>query len=749
MTPKPLARGFAYLLAISLFGSARELGTGCVVLAGIAGAAPAFAYLTGGSREHKSLGVWLIALGAIFATPLVPTILGVDGFYLSVALLHGVLIQLAFRGELRVTPGAANLRIRVSRALLFATGAWVLGSALRGYFAYLPLSPPAWMPGFGDVNALAMGDMTAANHPLMAGFLRFLMVVFAWAGFELTLRARLARGAVTTSEDGAWIPSVGSRLGRSLTWAIVVGFGLSCIEFVVASVWRGDSSVWARLAAGLGRNYRPMLDHNALGTVLVLILPMVLLAALLGVRRTLGRGPEGLGTESASGLQRLWSLVPAVAGVLGVGLLMTSRSKSALAGFGLAIFVFGGAQALQWGGKTKRTFLGLVAAGALLLIGLNFAPDSAIEKLSRSRYGHDLIRIAHLDAASDYIEANRRTVWDYASAVGKQHPLVGVGIGRLPLLMASVHDPELAAPFNPLHENAHSQFVQIETEEGMLGLALFLVLIGMALGGARIRGQGLGQPAEAPWRLAGVAGLAGASLSLAAGHALLLPSAGALFAGMVGWLLAGPSGTPVPSPAAAPSKGAALQPYFAAGLAFAIAFLPLYAPGGRKPQALSATTAGCYPWEFNRGSAPDRARALSDDARWFEVWGAGDVMKIPVRDVRDPRFEGRHQLTLRVTPAFPSSMEVATSTDGNLDAGDGQSVTIEYSLPHNDLADLAADPTAQPNPTGYLKVQAPPGVQPGDLVEMHLTSDKNFNGSRLFSIDHRQIALRMWPPFYQ
>ena len=371
-----------------------------------------------------------------------------------------------------------------------------------------------------------------------------------------------------------------------------------------------------------------------------------------------------------------------------------------------------------------------------MLLGLNFAPDSAVEKLSRSRYGHDLIRIAHFDAATDYIEANRRTVWDYAGAVGEQHPLVGVGIGRLPLLMANVHDPELDAHFNPLHENAHSQYVQIKTEEGMLGLALFLGLLAMALGGARTRGPSLGQSAAAPWRLAGVAGLAGASLSLAAGHALLLPSAGALFAGMLGWLLAGPSPATGPNIAAPQSKGTALQPFVAAGLAFAVAFLPLYAPGGRKPQALSATTAGCYPWEFNRGDVPDRARALSADARWFEVWGEGDVMKIPVRDVRDPRFEGRHKLTLRVTPAGAS-------------ASDELAVTTEYLLPHNDLTDIAANPTALPNPNGFLKVQAPPGVQSGDLVELHLTSDKSFNGSRLFSIDHRQIALRMWPPFYQ
>ena len=749
MAPKPLARGFAYLLAISLFGSARELGTGCIVLAGVACAAPALGLWSGGGRERKSMGMWLVALGAVFATPLLPPILGVDGFYISVALLHGALIQLALRGELYVTQGSANLRIRVSRALLFATGAWILGSALRGYYAYLPIDAPAWTPGFGDVNALAMGDMTAANHPLVTGFLRFLMVVFAWAGFELTLRSRIARSRSEGHVDGSRIPSAGLRLGNTLTWAVLGGFALSCVEFVVASVWRGDSSVWARLSVGLGRNYRPMLDHNALGTVLVLILPLVLLAAWVGLRRLLGRGGSDGSSEPATGFYRLWSLAPPVAAVLGLGLLMTSRSKSALAGFGLAIFVFGGAQALHWGGRTKRLFLGLIAAGAVLWLGLNLAPDGAVQKLSSSRYGHDLVRIARLDAASDYIEANRRTVWDYAGEVGKQHPLVGVGIGRLPLLMASVHDPELDAPFNPLHENAHSQFLQVKTEEGMLGLALFLGLIGMALAGARTRDTGWTRGAAAPWRLAGVSGLAGASLSLAAGHALLLPSAGVIFSGMVGWLLAGPGSPKDSAPPGTQPNGAALQPYFAALLAFAVAFLPLYAPGGRKPQPLRATTAGCYPWEFNRGAVPDRARALSADARWFEVWGDGDVMKIPVRDVRDPRFEGRHQLTLRVTPALPGSRTGANSTHEDPGALESLATTTEYLLPHNNLADLAADPTAQPNPTGYLRVPAPPGVEPGDLVELHLTSDKSFNGSRLFSIDHRQIALRIWPPFYQ
>jgi hypothetical protein len=62
---------------------------------------------------------------------------------------------------------------------------------------------------------------------------------------------------------------------------------------------------------------------------------------------------------------------------------------------------------------------------------------------------------------------------------------------------------------------------------------------------------------------------------------------------------------------------------------------------------------------------------------------------------------------------------------------------------------MSLRPEQQVNPVTYLRVEAPTGVQEGDIVELHLTASDSFNGSRLFSLDYRQVAARIWPPFFQ
>ncbi|MDF1800388.1 MAG: O-antigen ligase family protein [Planctomycetota bacterium] len=699
-------------------------GEGLLLVLVLAAAPAAFGLLArrqgaGASAE----AAFLTAFGAAFVTPLLPTILGVEGFAAAAVAAHGALAYLAWTSgawrAVRREPAADGPLARRVRVVLCVWAAWSIGSALRGLLAYLPVDAP-WL---GDMLVAAALDpfgyasLVDPLRPLSQLFLRLETLAFLWAGVEVFLAAR-RRGAEAELE---------ARLVACLKWILVAGLVAGVAEFAAAAIWRGDASVLERARAGIGRNNRPLLDHNALGTVLVLLVPLAA-AELLGrgerLLRALGDARAWL-AFAASGLGALLALV----------LLVSSRSKSALAGTGLALLVFAGLWVVRRGGPVRRLFLGVVAAGGLALLAFNLAPagpGSAVDRLASTRYGHDVVRVLRFDAAAEYVGHNRATIWRGARAVGAEHPLVGVGLGRLPSLLPEHHDPSDPGWFNPRSENAHSQFLQWRAEEGWLGLGLALLVLCLAIWGGVRRGLGGGVGPGSEARpgvasIAGAAGLVGMLLNLAVGHALLMPAVAFLVAGVLGWLLA-LGGAPRPTPASPELEPLGVRAALLPGAALFAAFVPLLLPGGRRPLPLADHTMGCFAWDFLREQVPDRARSLGPDARWFEVWGEGDVMKLPVRDVRDPRFEEPHRLTVEAN---------------------GEVVVEDFRLPHRTLVELAANPDLLVNPPAYLRIPRPAGVEAGDLVELRLRSSAYFVGSRVFHPDHRRFAVRAWPAFFQ
>ena len=722
-----LARVLAVLallpVALHLVGRS---GEGLVLVLVLAAAPAVFGLLArrqgaGASAE----AAFLTAFGAAFVTPLLPTILGVEGFAAAAVAAHGALAYLAWtsaswRGPSR---GAAcdGQWARGVRLVLFVWVAWSIGSALRGLLAYLPVGAP-WL---GDMlvgvalDPFGYAPLVDPLRPLSQLFLRLETAAFLWAGVEVFLAAR-RRGSEAELEV---------RLVACLKWILVAGLVAGVAEFAAAAIWRGDASVLERARAGIGRNNRPLLDHNALGTVLVLLVP-------LAAAELLGRGERLL---RALGDARAWLAFAAsgLGAALALLLLVSSRSKSALAGTGLALLVFAGLWVVRRGGPVRRLFLGAVAVGMLALFGFNVAPDgpgSAVDRLASTRYGHDVVRVLRFDAAAEYVGLNRSTIWRGTRAVGAEHPLVGVGLGRLPSLLPEHHDPDDAGWFNPRSENAHSQFLQWRAEEGWIGLGLALLVLGLGIWGGVRRGlthavpqAGDGRPGV--YSIAAAAGLVGMLLNLAVGHALLMPAVAFLVAGVLGWLLAlgGAPGEAVCEASSEPRQSGA-RAVLVPVAAMLVGFVPLLLPGGRRPLPLADFTMGCYAWDFLREQVPDRARSLGPDARWFEVWGEGDVMKLPVRDVRDPRFDEPHLLTVEAN---------------------GEVVLEDFRLPHRSLSELAANPELVVNPPAYLRIPRPAGVAAGDLVELRLRSSAYFVGSRVFHPDHRRFAVRAWPAFFQ
>lgn len=622
---------------------------------------------------------WLTALAGALITPLLPAMLRVDGFDAPVFVALGALTFLGLRGRLtRLT--AAPRWGRAARVGFVVWAAWSLGSAVRGVIAHTPVGTP-WLAeelwttmtgGFGQVS------MVSAAAPLSALCLRLLLIAFAWSGFELALRA-LGRGEGRRFE---------ARLVRTLAWGLTIGLLLGAAAFVEESLWRGESPV-ERLGMGLARNPRPLLDHNALGSVLTLLLPLVCLGAWRACRQR-------------------WAL--GLAAGIGLALLVSSRSKSALAGTLVAFALCALFLAWSRGGRWRKLSAGLVAAGAIAITLFNVAPASTIERISQNRYGHDLVRVVRFDAARAYLRENRAAVWQQARGVADEAPVLGVGLGRLPYKLVEHHDKDAPGWFKPLHENAHSQYLQWRSEEGWLGLALALGCVFAALvGGLRRRSSR---------SLAASAGLAGLAVNLLVGHALLVSSVALVFAGFVGWLLAGGSMTRDPDEAAeAAGQRRFLAPVCGLG-AFLLALAPL--ASAERPTDLTRATYGCYPWESWPGRTPARGRAVGPDARWFETWGAGDVLKYPVADFRDPRF------------ATPTTLDVYVN---------GVRVIAGHPLIHR--AQLA-----QPNRTNYLRIERPQGVAEGDRVRIEVIASQYFVGTRAFGHDNRRVSFKMSPGFF-
>jgi hypothetical protein len=674
----------AAFLPLVLFGVGATVGATClaVVLFGLPWLAAARARWSGDEAHLIDEVAWFTALFGALVTPLWPCMVRVDGFDAPVFVALGALAFLGWRGRLSALTAAPRWG-RIARLGFAVWAAWSLGSALRGVWSTGSpwMVEEFWMAITGQFGQVSM---VSAMAPLSALSLRLVMIGVAWAGFELALGA-LGRG------EGARFES---RMVRVLAWGIAVGFVVGALEFVIEGMWRGETSPRARLSQGLARNPRPLLDHNALGSALTLVLPLVAVGAWRARHRR-------------------WVL--ALAAGVGGFLLVSSRSKSALAG--LMVGVGFCALLLAWsrGGLMRRWAAGLVAAGALVLVLFNVAPASVIERVSANRYGHDLVRVVRLDAARDYLRENRAAVWSQTRTVGDQQPAVGVGLGRLPLMMGAAHEPDAPGWFKPLHENAHSQYLQWRAEEGWLGLLFaLLVLAGAVLGGLRRRSVR---------SLAASAGFVGLCVNLAVGHALLVSSVALLFAAFVGWLVAGGSMTRVADEAAeAAGQHRLAAPLLSAG-ALLLALSPLVfgrSTAATQTDARSLQTLGGYPWEYQAGQTPERGRAMGPDARWFEQWGDGDVLKIPVSDFRDARFKE------------PTRLDVWIN---------GKPVVLEKLLPHRQTA-------ADVNRVTYLRITRPADVQAGDWVELRVLASNYFVGTRAFSHDFRRVAFKTWPGFY-
>jgi O-antigen ligase len=263
----------------------------------------------------------------------------------------------------------------------------------------------------------------------------------------------------------------------------------------------------------------------------------------------------------------------AAAATLGTVALALTFQRAAYVALLVALAVLGGLLARR---RTGRAGLAALAAAALVVGGL-----VALDVLVLG--GRLAGRVAGLTR-----DPNRLQLWATALRMAADHPFLGVGTGRYAFFFREYAGP-LAAGFGPFWGTAHSLYLHLLAEQGLVGLASFWILFGGVWLGAWRRGAALTGPAAVA--LAGVlAALAG---WLAYGAVQFTFRVDALV--YLAAILAGAAVALAPPPAA-PRPGASRR-WGAAGLAAGLLLLGVRTTLALQRPVSPGYDAGFHRWE--------------------------------------------------------------------------------------------------------------------------------------------------------
>lgn len=420
-------------------------------------------------------------------------------------------------------------RVHPAHAVPMRTWPWdlvaaaVAGSAVHGLMADGLVTSPVFPRLLWDAIGDLFRPMNQATHPFYS--LRVAVTFLeGWLVFRLVLS--LCRVA----------PDPGRRARAAMTgWLI----GLACVA-AFALVQYGTQfnlhSYWVRANPSLVRTHATLDDPNALGAYLVLGLGLLAGLLRLGDRRHVG-----------------WF---AALFALAASALVTTMSRSALGAAVVApmsVLAFGPAPTTRWHGwlracarATMITVLVVVSASVVLraftAADRHTNPDNPVDMV---------IKTFDPRESNGWVLRGRLPWWRAGIAMVREHPIVGVGLGRYPRLMERYGG-------GPMRENTHNLFLQMFAETGVIGFAAFVLLcatICTTLGRAAAVDA---PPARRAIALGGLIGVVGFLLTLLTGHPLLVPSGQILWASFVALAVtasASPSLVPTTTAAASDERG--------------------------------------------------------------------------------------------------------------------------------------------------------------------------------------------------
>ena len=213
----------------------------------------------------------------------------------------------------------------------------------------------------------------------------------------------------------------------------------------------------------------------------------------------------------------------------------------------------------------RKVVYGVVAASALTLFALvAIGTTLDIRHHHQNTYLHTWLFTFNLRQPLDQIVKGRFSNWQTAALMVEDHPIFGIGIGRVFRLFANYNRLVGGAP-EGARFSAHNTFLNVTAEMGVVGLLAFLTLLGVtftvaiktlrrAAGGAA--GGAAGDAGSGvTWVIVGlIAGLAAYTLTMIPGDRLILHEDVVTFAALLAIVACLRDVFPVPAALAGSSR---------------------------------------------------------------------------------------------------------------------------------------------------------------------------------------------------
>jgi len=304
-----------------------------------------------------------------------------------------------------------------------------------------------------------------------------------------------------------------------LSAAVGAGIAAAVFGFYQWQTRLGLSQMWVENDPGIIRINATYTDPNALASYFALLIPIAL---GLAARETVSRA------------RLLW-----LAGIaaMGVALVMTAGRAGLLAACaGVALWIVL-ALVLQLDRDEPWPFVrrhfrkvvyGVAIAGTLTLFALvAIGTTFDIRHHQQSTYLHTWLFTFNLRQPLDQIVKGRFSNWQTAALMVQDHPIFGIGIGRIFRLFANYNRLVGGAP-EGARFSAHNTFLNVAAEMGIVGLVAFLTLLGVTFMVAirtlrRAAASGETTDRGVIWVSVGmIAGLAAYTLTMIPGDRLIL-----------------------------------------------------------------------------------------------------------------------------------------------------------------------------------------------------------------------------------
>ncbi|MGC9970681.1 MAG: O-antigen ligase family protein [Bryobacteraceae bacterium] len=334
------------------------------------------------------------------------------------------------------------------RGDLFERGAWLL---LCLFVFSIPWEKSLWVPGVGTASRL-LGGLALAAGALVAVRRRSVRppnLPLALAGVFVVWAAATWFWTLAPAATGAWAWTFAQLF--AMVWLIwdQCRSASRPVQLMEAYVWGAavaSAATLVRYAQNHQTYYRRYaaagFDPNDLALTLALSIPFSLYLALGG------RGAKR------------WIYRAAVLAAISAVLLTASRAALVAASLAFLFVIF------TWRESDRaQRISGVVLLGLLLLGAFRLAPAASRERLASlpTELGQGTLH-------------NRTRIWKAGLRALESHPVRGVGAGAYPEAVR----PWLGRPALAGYEYvAHNTFLSVLVECGLIGLALFVALLGL------------------------------------------------------------------------------------------------------------------------------------------------------------------------------------------------------------------------------------------------------------------------------